>query len=201
MVAAFIMIKVRGFIRPEMEPTLRCIRFKVSFSSEKDDISSFSFLKALMTLTPSKFSPVLVRMVSRADWTFLYMGMVMTMMPKTTIESTGIVTTKIRAAFTFTVKAMIMAPKTMKGERRKRRRVMLTPAWAWLISLVIRVIRVELPRLSSFEKERLPICSKTACLSLVEKPTAAFAEKYWAVREEVSPMTARRRRIRHILPI
>ena len=42
-------------------------------------------------------------------------------------ESTGIVTTKISAALKLIVKAMIIAPNTMKGLRRRRRRVILMP--------------------------------------------------------------------------
>ena len=41
--------------------------------------------------------------------------------------------------------AIAIAPKTMKGERRKRRSVMLTPVCTWLMSLVMRVIIVEVP--------------------------------------------------------
>ena len=51
----------------------------------------------------------------------------MAMMPKTMMESTGIATTKTIAALAFTVKAMIMAPNTINGERRSRRSVKFTP--------------------------------------------------------------------------
>ena len=53
--------------------------------------------------------------------------------------------TKTSATFASTVNAIAIAPKTMKGERRKRRSVMLTPVCTWLISLVMRVIIVEAP--------------------------------------------------------
>ena len=69
-------------------------------------------------------------------------------MAKTTTRSTGMVTAKGRAARTSTVKAMIMAPKTTKGERRNSRRNMLMPFCTWFTSLVIRLIRVEVPMAS-----------------------------------------------------
>ena len=48
-------------------------------------------------------------------------------MPNTTTASTGIVTTKIIAAFQSIVNAMTIAPKTINGERRNRRKNILTP--------------------------------------------------------------------------
>ena len=71
------------------------------------------------------------------------------MIPNTTANSTGITPAKMSAAFTSMVKAMIMAPNTIKGERRKRRSTRFTPVCTWLISLVIRVISVEVPIVSS----------------------------------------------------
>ena len=69
----------------------------------------------------------------------------MSMMPKTTMDSRGITTTNTMADFTSTVKAMIMAPNTMKGDRRNRRRNRFRPVCTWLMSLVMRVMRVEVP--------------------------------------------------------
>ena len=76
------------------------------------------------------------------------------MIPNTTIERRGIVTTNIRAALTFIVNAITIAPNTIKGERRNSLRTMLTPDCVWLISLVILVISVDVPTVSSSEKER-----------------------------------------------
>ena len=75
--------------------------------------------------------------------------MLINMMPNTTTDSTGMTTTKIRAAFTSMVKAMAMAPNTMKGDLKKRRKNKLTPDCTWFASLVIRVINVAVPALSS----------------------------------------------------
>ena len=55
------------------------------------------------------------------------MGVVTTMMPNTTMDNNGIAATNTSAAFTSMVNAMIMAPNTMKGERRNRRSTMFTP--------------------------------------------------------------------------
>ena len=71
------------------------------------------------------------------------------MMPNTTMESSGIATTKMNAAFTSTVNAMTIAPNTMNGERSNRRSVRLTPFCSWFTSLVMRVISVLVPIVSS----------------------------------------------------
>ena len=71
--------------------------------------------------------------------------MLISIMPNTTKESRGIAAAKISADFTSMVKAMIMAPNTINGERRNRRSVRLTPDCTWLTSLVILVIRVAVP--------------------------------------------------------
>ena len=86
--------------------------------------------------------------------TFLYNGMLASRMAKTTIRSAGMVTAKGRAARKSTVKAMTMAPITTKGERRNRRRNILIPFCTWLTSLVIRLIRVEVPMESISGKEK-----------------------------------------------
>ena len=110
-------------------------------------------------------------------------------------------TTKIKALFTSMVNAMIMAPNTMIGERRNRRSTIFTPDCTWLISLVMRVIMVEVPALSMLVKSSPRIWSNRACLSLVENPTAALAAKNWAVMEDTSPTTANASRHSPILPM
>ena len=117
------------------------------------------------------------------------------MMPKTITASTGIATTKMSAAFTLIVKAMIIAPKTMKGERRKRRRKRLTPFCTWLMSEVMRVMRVPVPALSRSENPKDWMWSKRVCRIAVDTPTAAFAAKYWAVIEAARPRSPSKIRI------
>ena len=117
------------------------------------------------------------------------------------MDNKGIATTKIRAHFTSMVNAMIMAPKTMIGERKNRRSVMLIPDCTWFTSLVIRVIMVEVPALSISVKLKSSIWSNNACRSLVDTPTAALAAKNCAVMEEASPTTPSRSRTSPILPI
>jgi len=67
---------------------------------------------------------------------------------KTTIKSAGMATTKVKAALVSTVNAIIMAPNTIKGERSNRRNVRFIPVCTWFISLVIRVIILDVPRVS-----------------------------------------------------
>ena len=85
----------------------------------------------------------------------------------TTTDSAGMVTTKISAARTLTVKAQTIAPTTTKGLRRNSRRNIFSPPCTRLMSLVIRVMRVDTPMVSSSEKLRDWIWAKTACRSAV----------------------------------
>ena len=142
------MIYVSGFIRPEIFPTNFCISVRRSFFSRKCVCSCSSRQNARITRTPVRFSRVSPSTLSRAPCTRRYSGMVQIIMPNTTTESIGIATTKIIAAFTSTVNAIIIAPNTMNGERRNRRSTRFTPDCTWLISLVILVISVDVPRLS-----------------------------------------------------
>lgn len=109
------------------------------------------------------------------------------MIPKMTTESTGIAATKMSAAWTLMVNAIIIAPKTTNGERSSRRSVRLTPFWIWFISLVILVMSVEVPIWSISDQERLSMWRKSSCFTFEENPTAAFAAKYCAVIENASP--------------
>ena len=63
-----------------------------------------------------------------------------------TAASRGEAIRNISVSFTDTVKAIITAPITIKGERRNRRSSIFMPVCAWSISTVIRVTRVEEPR-------------------------------------------------------
>ena len=100
---------------------------------------------------------------------------------------TGIATAKISADGTSIVNAIIMAPKTMKGERRNSRSTMLTPDCTWFTSLVIRVISVSAPKRSSCEKLSSCTLVNNRCLSSPPSRIAAFAAKYCAVIENPSP--------------
>ncbi len=69
-------------------------------------------------------------------------------MANTTIRRTGMATAKGTAALTSTVKAMIIAPKTRKGSAGTAGGTCLMPFCTWLTSLVIRLMRVEVPMAS-----------------------------------------------------
>ena len=89
---------------------------------------------------------------------------------------------------------MIIAPNTTNGERSSRRSVRFTPFCIWFISLVILVMRVEVPTWSISDHDRLSM------FTLEENPTAALAAKYCAVMENASP-TIPRPTSRHTIPI
>ena len=80
-----------------------------------------------MTLLPVRFSLVMPSTLSSAACTFLYSGILTSMMPNTTTDSSGMVTTNTSAAFTSIVNAMTIAPNTINGERKNRRRTRFTP--------------------------------------------------------------------------
>ena len=191
MIAPLIITYVSGFISAENLPTNICILFNARLASSNCSFSSASLLKARITRTPVRFSRVMPSTRSRLACTFLYKGMLISITPNMTIDKSGIATTKIRAAFTSMVKAMIIAPNTINGERKNNRSTRLTPDWIWLMSLVILVIRLVVPSVSISVYESDSICLNKADFNSVENPTAAFAAKYWAVSDDASPTTPR----------
>ena len=138
-----------GFIRAETRPTKIWSFVRLWFSAWKRWVSASSLPKARTTRTPVRFSLVADRTLSSFPWTCWYRGMVHSITPKTTAASRGMATTNTRAAFQSMVKAMTMAPNTTKGERSSRRRARFMPFCTWLMSLVMRVMRVAVPVVSS----------------------------------------------------
>ena len=67
-----------------------------------------------------------------------------------------------------------------------------------MISLVSRVISVELPSSSISVNVSVWMCRNNACRTPVPKPEAAFAEKYWAVIEQTRPISPRAISTKHI---
>ena len=88
--------------------------------------------------------------------------MVTSMIAKTITHSTAMTPAKISAQSKSMVKAMTIAPKTTNGERSKSRRPMLVPDCTWLMSLVMRVMSVEEPMVSSSVYESVWICAISA---------------------------------------
>ena len=84
---------------------------------------------------------------------FLYKGIVISIIPNTTIARIGIVHRKINAHLKSIVKAIIIAPNTTKGERKNNLKNKFIPDCTWLISDVILVINVDVPILSILEYE------------------------------------------------
>ena len=184
-----------------MRPTYFCASVRIWFAFSNRFVSSSSLLNARITLAPVRFSLVARSTWSRSACTFLYIGIVTSMIPNTISERSGIVTTNTSAAFTSTVNAMIIAPNTMNGERRNNRKTRFTPDWIWLISLVIRVINVDVPNWSISVNVNFWICSNNPCLIPVPTPVAAFAAKYCAVMEQTSPMIPSAISTKHIFTI
>ena len=129
--------------------------------------------------------------------------MVINRIANTTTASAGITMTKGIAAFASTVNAITIAPNTTNGERRNRRRNMLIPFCTWLMSFVIRLIKVEVPRVSISLKERVLIWANKSFRKSRPVETADFAAKYCAVIAKPNPMIPSRTRrapIRHRYP-
>ena len=74
--------------------------------------------------------------------------------PKITIDNNGMTTTKTSAALTSIVNAITIAPSTTNGERKNKRSAILTAACNWFVSLVKRVINVELPTWSTSPNDK-----------------------------------------------
>ena len=73
------------------------------------------------------------------------------MMPNTTSDNSTITATKISAVRGLMTNAKMVAPSTTHGERRNRRITQLMPVCMVLTSLVMRVISVAVPTVSSSE--------------------------------------------------
>ena len=80
--------------------------------------------------------------------------MLTSIMKMTPTNKRGIATTNTSAHLKLIVNAMIIEPITINGLLRRRRSPMLMPFWTWLISSVIRVIRVSVPIVSSSVNEK-----------------------------------------------
>ena len=116
-----------GFISAFSLPTRTLRRFTLSLASSNSAISSCSLQKARITRTPLRFSRVLPSSLSSAACALVNSGMDLVMMPKTMRLNTGSVAAKMSALFTSMVKAMSMAPSTMKGLLKSRRRARFNP--------------------------------------------------------------------------
>ena len=111
----------------EILPT--CCWLSASFSliaaNSRTWVSSLP--NARITRTPFRFSRVAAVTLSKFFWVCLYLGFVIFMIPKTITNSTLIAATKISAKWAFRANTITIAPNTMKGDRRNRRRNILMP--------------------------------------------------------------------------
>ena len=117
-------------------------------------------------------------------------------MPNTTTDSAGMATTNVIASRVSIVNAMTAAPSTMNGERKNRRSVRFTPDCTWLMSLVRRVMSVDVPMRSSAVNESACRCRNDSRRTRAANPVAARAAKYCAVIDDTQPTTASPTRIR-----
>ena len=179
-----------GFISAAMRPTLSWASFSSLLAFAKRSASASSRPKARTTRTPVRFSRVAEVTASSFCCTRLYIGEVSFITPKTITASTGMAMTKMLAAPQSMVKAITIAPMTMNGLRRNRRRNMFTPFCTWLTSAVMRVMRVETPMVSSSVKESFWMWAISSWRRPVDVPMAARAAKYCAVKEQPRPMSA-----------
>ena len=126
-ITVFTATYVKGFMSAATLPTFIC-----AFAREEFIFVNFSFCisslpKARMTRTPPRFSRVAPVTSSRFFCTFLYIGAVINIIPKTITNITIIATTKIKAICGFIVKAIIIAPNTINGLLKNRRRNIFAP--------------------------------------------------------------------------
>ena len=115
-----------------------------------------------------------------------------------TAISTAITAAKISATRVSMVKAMTIAPNTTKGERSISLSAMFTPVWAWLTSLVMRVIIADVPSRSTSEKDSPDSRSNSAWRTSAAKYVAARAAKYCAVMAAARPSRPSRISTPHI---
>ena len=127
MTARLTRTNVTGFISAPIVPAFSLPFVKARFFSRKFLRSSSSLQKARTTRTPVKFSRAASTTLSDFSCAFLYSGVVMPMMSATATNSAGITAANTHADGGSIKNAAIIAPNTIKGERRNRRRNMFTP--------------------------------------------------------------------------
>ena len=170
-----------------MRAAFFCMDVSRSFSSSNSRVMRSSAQKARITRAPTRLPRVDFSTSPSLLCTRRNIGMVTSVMANTTASSSGIATTKMSAQRTSIVNARIIAPKTINGERRSRRSVMLMPVCTWERSLVMRVSVLEMPTVSSSAWQKRCTFRNISCRSSVATPTAAFAEKYCAVAALTKP--------------
>ena len=114
-------------MRAETFPALIPDDASLLFSFLYSAISLSSIPKARITRTPERFSRVLLRILSTPDCTLLYIGMVISIIPKTTTERPSMTARKFRPDSRSIEKAIIIAPNTTNGERKSSLNVRLSP--------------------------------------------------------------------------
>ena len=126
-IAIFISTYVSGLRSDETVPVFICSAARVRLFNTNLPFSSFSLTKALITLTPVRFSLTIPVSESTLFCIFPVMGMWKYMIRKTARVSAKITATNKVADQGSMVKAMIMAPNTTNGDLSKRRSTMFTP--------------------------------------------------------------------------
>ena len=177
--------------RATMRPSVTfCSAVRDAFDAEKARFSSSSRPKARITRTPDRFSRVCSVSLSSTACMRLYMGEVRFISVNTMTDSRSIVNTNITDTRAFTAKAIIIAPNTIKGERRNRRRNRLSPFCTWFMSPVMRVISVSSPIASRREASSAYICAIRSRRIRAAQPVAARAAKYCAAKLHTRPVSA-----------
>ena len=123
-----------------MRPEKSCFCSKVLLRVRNVFCSRFSAQKARITRVPVKFSRTVPRTPESAVCTPAKQRMPINIIAKTTMNSSGTVMTKIRAARVSTVNAIPTAPNTTKGERSNSLSVRFNPVCTCCVSLVMSVV-------------------------------------------------------------
>ncbi len=89
------------------------------------------------------------------------------------------------------VKAMVTPPTIIRGARMRMRKAIMMNIWTWLMSLVVRVMRVAVPKDSNSVRERAAVLRNTAPRRSRPKPMETWELKIPLLTAQSTPKRAK----------
>ncbi len=172
--------------------TLMAFSVRSALASSKRAFSFSIRLKARITRIPVKFSLSTRFNLSIFNCINLKRGMALLMVNPITMAMTGMTATMTSDSGRSLDIAMIMPPIHMIGAMIIMRMIIKVTVCSWLISLVVRVISVAVPKWLNSCREKLSTRAKILRRKIVPKPVAVLEDKKLAITEQTVPMPATR---------
>ena len=145
-----------------------------------------------MTLTPARFSCMTTLTRSTRSCTVLNSGMASFMITTIRHTRTGMAASTTRARRTFRRSTQYMPPIKRKGDRISMRMQVVKAFWIWVTSLVMRVTREPVLKVSMLAKVKYCTLWNRSLRMSLAKPKPALVEKYIFPTPPMMPVRAAR---------